>query len=73
MSDVHRLAGDRESAALVTLPLLFGKRGGSICSVAGAGHDTARRMALRGLAILARMDREKEQAGQAHWTPSLRA
>ena len=37
------------------------------------GHDTARRMALRGLAILARMDREKEQAGQAHWTPSLRA
>ena len=67
------LSGDRESAALVTLPLLFGKRGGSICSVAGAGHDTARRMALRGLAILARMDREKEQAGQAHWTPSLRA
>ena len=78
------LNGDRESAALVTLPLLFGKRGGSICSVAdnlvtgetfsaGAGHDTARRMALRGLAILARMDREKAQAGQAHWTPSLRA
>jgi hypothetical protein len=30
-------------------------------------------MALRGLAILARMDREKEQADQAHWTPSLRA
>ena len=28
------LNGDRESAALVTLPLLFGRRGGSICSVA---------------------------------------
>ena len=28
------LSGDRESAALVTLPLLFGRRGGSICSVA---------------------------------------
>ncbi len=78
------LNGDRESAALVTLPLLFGKRGGSICSVAdnlvtgekftaGAGHGTARQMALRGLAILARMDREKAQAGQANWTPSLRA
>ena len=77
------LNGDRESAALVTLPLLFGKRGGSICSVAdnlvtgekftaGAGHDSARQMALRGLAILASMDREKAQAGQAHWTPSLR-
>ena len=39
---------------------------------AGAGHDTARQMALRGLAILARMDREKAAAGQAHWTPSLR-
>ena len=77
------LSGDRESAALVTLPLLFGRRGGSICSVAdnlvtgetfsaGAGHDTARRMALRGLAILSRMDREKAEAGQMHWTPSLR-
>ena len=77
------LNGDRESAALVTLPLLFGKRGGSICSVAdnlvtgekfraGAGHDIAQRMALRGLAILAEMDHEKAQAGQTHWTPALR-
>ena len=78
------LNGDRESAAMVTLPLLFGRRGGSNCSAAdnlaargetftaGAGHDTARKMALRGLAILARMDREKAPAGQAHWTPSLR-
>ena len=77
------LSGDRESAALVTLPLLFGKRGGSICSVAdnmvtgekfraGAGHDTAQRVALHGLAILARMDRAKAAAGQRYWTPALR-
>lgn len=77
------LNGDRESAALVTLPLLFGRRGGSICSVAdnvvtgetfraGAGHDTAVRMALRGLAILAEMDRERERAGRRYWTPGLR-
>ena len=77
------LSGDRESAALVTLPLLFGKRGGSICSVgdnmvtgekfrAGAGHDTAQRVAQHGLAILARMDRAKADAGQRCWTPALR-
>ena len=78
------LNGDRESAALVTLPQLFGARGGSICSVAdnmitgerfeaGAGHDLAARMALRGLVILAEMDAEKRAAGQQHWTPNLRA
>ena len=78
------LNGDRESAALVTLPTLFGKRGGSICSVAdnivtgekftaGAGHDTAIRVALEGLAILHQMDSEKAQAGQDYWTPSLRS
>ncbi len=77
------LSGDRESAALVTLPLLFGKRGGSICSVAdnmvtgekfraGAGHDAAQQVALLGLAILARMDRAKADAGQRCWTPALR-
>ncbi len=77
------LNGDRESAALVTLPQLFGARGGSICSVAdnyvtgesfeaGAGHDMAGRMALRGLAILAQLDAEKSAAGQRYWTPNLR-
>ena len=72
-----------ESAAVVTLALLFGKRGGSICSVAdnlvtgekfeaGAGHNNAIRVGLQGLAILHEMDNEKQRAGQAYWTPSLR-
>ena len=53
------LAGDRESAAIVTLARLFGRRGGAICSVAdnistgapfetGAGHITAIDVALEG-------------------------
>ncbi|MCB0047738.1 MAG: nucleoside phosphorylase [Caldilineaceae bacterium] len=61
------LNGDRESAAAVFLPMLFGRRGGSVCSVAdnivtgqrfeaGAGHDWAIRIALEGLAILHAMD-----------------
>jgi len=77
------LNGDRESAALVTLPTLFGRRGGSICSVAdnivtgekftaGAGHNTAIRVALHGLAVLHQMDTEKARANQEFWTPSLR-
>ncbi len=77
------LNGDRESAAIVTLATLFGRRGGSICSVAdnivtgekfeaGAGHPSAIHVALRGLAILHELDEEKERAGQAFWTPSLR-
>jgi len=39
---------------------------------AGAGHNTAIRVALRGLAILYQMDTEKSKAGQEFWTPSLR-
>lgn len=77
------LNGDRESAAIVTLPQLFGARGGSICSVAdnmitgarfeaGAGHEVASQVALRGLAILAQLDAEKQAAGQRYWTPRLR-
>jgi uridine phosphorylase len=77
------LNGDRESAAVVTLAALFGKRGGSVCSVAdnivtgekfeaGAGHNHAIRVGLRGLAILHQMDEEKKRAGQDFWTPSLR-
>lgn len=77
------LNGDRESAAVVTLAMLFGKRGGSICSVAdnlvtgekfqaGAGHNNAIRVGLQGLAILHEMDIEKHRADQAYWTPSLR-
>ena len=77
------LNGDRASAAVVTLATLFGKRGGSICSVAdnivtgetftaGAGHDTAIRVALKGFSLLRQMDLEKQRTGQDFWTPSLR-
>lgn len=61
------LNGDRESAAIVTLALLFGKRGASVCSVAdnviagraftaGAGHDHGIEVALEGVIELARSD-----------------
>ena len=61
------LNGDRESAAIVTLAGLFGRRGGSICSVAdniitgekftaGAGHNVAIDIALEACAILHKMD-----------------
>lgn len=64
------LNGDRESAAIVTLSSLFGRRGGSICSVAdnlctgetfqaGSGHDFAIDIALEGCALLNRRDRSK--------------
>jgi len=77
------LNGDRESAAVVTLARLFGKRGGSICSVAdnlstgaeftsGAGHALAMDVALDGIAKLNRMDKERDAAGYPIWVPSLR-
>lgn len=61
------LNGDRESAAIVTLAQLFGKRGGSVCSVAdnviadrtfvaGAGHNFGIDIALEGIVELSRMD-----------------
>jgi uridine phosphorylase len=76
------LCGDRESAAIVTLAQLFGRRGGSICSVAdnistgetfraGAGHVTAIEVALEGLSLLYRMDRAAEAAGLPIWLPML--
>ncbi len=72
------LNGDRESAAIVTLPALFGKRGGSVCSVAdnviadrsfiaGAGHDAATDIALAGIVELARMDAETAARGSSRW------
>jgi uridine phosphorylase len=75
------LNGDRESAAVVTLAALFGRRGGSVCSVAdnviagrtfeaGAGHVAAIDVALRGLVHLARLDADKAAAGRAHWLPA---
>jgi uridine phosphorylase len=72
------LNGDRESAAIVTLSALFGKRGGSVCSVAdniitgetfqaGAGHDQAVRLVLEGSSILHQMDIQKLAAGKEYW------
>lgn len=76
------LNGDRESAAVVTLAALFGFRGGSVCSVAdnvltgasfvaGAGHAGAIDVALKGCAILERMDQRRRAAGKRHWLPSM--
>lgn len=75
------LNGDRESAAIITLSALFGRRGGSICSVsdnmctgerftAGIGHDLALRTALETCANLHRMDQEK--SGGAYWHAGLK-
>lgn len=74
------LNGDRESSAIITLSALFGRRGGSVCSVsdnmctgrrftAGIGHNYALDVVLEGCAILNQMDREK--AGRPHWHPAL--
>jgi uridine phosphorylase len=74
------LNGDRESAAIVTLASLFGRRGGSICSVAdnistgeefraGAGHAAVIDVALEGIALLHRMDRAATAAGLPMWLP----
>lgn len=76
------LNGEREAAAIVTLATLFGRRGGSICSVAdniatgaafvaGAGHAAAIAVALDGVARLDRMDRARVAAGADHWLPSM--
>lgn len=76
------LNGDRESSAVVTLSQLFGRRGGSICSVAdnivtgetfeaGAGHEAAIDIALEGLSVLHAMDNAKAATGSPYWTPSL--
>ncbi|MEV2213350.1 nucleoside phosphorylase [Streptomyces sp. NPDC050997] len=75
------LNGDRESAAVVTLAGLFGKRGGSVCSVAdnvianspfsaGAGHVAAIDVALRGVVHLARLDAATAASGNGHWVPA---
>lgn len=76
------LNGDRESAAIVTLARLFGRRGGSICSVAdnlstgepfnnGDGHTSAIGVALEGMVVLAEMDRQRQAAGAPIWLPRL--
>ncbi|MGO4689182.1 nucleoside phosphorylase [Glaciibacter sp. 2TAF33] len=76
------LNGDRESAAIVTLAQLFGKRGGSVCSVAdnvianrtftaGAGHNAGIDIALEGIVQLARMDAATESAQSERWIPAF--
>lgn len=76
------LNGDRESASIVTLSALFGRRGGSVCSVAdnlctgevfgaGKGHNFAIDIALEGCAILNEMDRQKEKKGKPNWYPGI--
>jgi uridine phosphorylase len=69
--DYWRQAGilgtDRESSAILTLCRLYGKRGGSVCSVgdnvvtgeahsSGSGHQDAIRVGLTALAMLAKLD-----------------
>jgi uridine phosphorylase len=76
------LNGDRESSAVITLATLFGRRGGSVCSVAdnistgtafeaGAGHHSAIDVGLRGIALLHRMDEARRAAGRNRWHPLL--
>jgi uridine phosphorylase len=78
----HILNGDRESAAVVTLATLFGRRGGSICSVAdnlstratfatGVGHRNAIEVALERVAVLHEVDRAAEKAGVPRRLPRL--
>ncbi|MFF5991191.1 nucleoside phosphorylase [Prauserella flavalba] len=75
------LNGDRESAAVVTLAALFGRRGGSVCSVAdnvlanrrfeaGAGHAASIDVALAALVHLARLDEQKAATAAEHWLPA---
>ena len=76
------LNGDRESAAVVTLSSLFGRRGGSVCSVAdnlctgekfcaGSGHNYAIDIVLEGCAILNQMDEQKKLKKKPYWYPLL--
>jgi uridine phosphorylase len=76
------LNGDREASAIVTMATLFGKRGGSVCSVAdniatgeafaaGAGHKAAIEVALEGVVLLDQMDKAAAKAGLPRWLPSV--
>lgn len=74
------LNGDRESSAILTLSALFGRRGGSICSVSdnictgkrfteGIGHNYALDIALEACALLHEMDQQKK--GKKYWSPLM--
>lgn len=72
---------ERETAAILTLPQLFGCRAGAVNTICNSsvtqkvgveqGIDDAIRVCLEGLVIIARRDRAKELAGQKYWTPAL--
>lgn len=73
---------DRETAAVLTLSSLFGKRGGSICSIgdnvitgqkfqAGAGHHQAIKVGLDAIGILHEMDAAKRKIGTRYWSPTV--
>ena len=74
------LNGDRESSAIITLASLFGRRGGSVCSVSdnmctglkfkeGVGHYSALEIVLEGCAVLHQMDLEK--GNRKYWHPEI--
>lgn len=76
------LCADRETAAALFLPQLFGRRGGSIVSIgdnvvgrepfqSGKGHENAITIGLKGIATLHRMDELKARHSKAYWYPSL--
>lgn len=82
--DYYNRAGvlywDRESAAVITLTGLFGRRGGAVCSVdnnlitnepftPGNGHDNATEIVFEGLAYLHQMDLEKAARNKQNWIP----
>lgn len=72
---------ERETAAILTLPELFGARAGAVNTICNSsitkkvgveqGVDDAITVCLEGLAIIARRDSLKEAAGEKYWTPSL--
>lgn len=70
---------DRETSTVLTLPLLFGKRGGSVCVVTNSSVTSERSAAedintaistiLKAVALLAQRDDEKQKHHQQVWTP----
>ena len=82
--DYYNRAGilytDRESAAIVTLCSLFGRRGGAVVSVdnnvftgegftAGDGQEHAIDIVFEGLANLCQLDEAKKAGGHEFWAP----
>ena len=76
------LCADRESAASIFLPQLFGRRGGSIVSIGdnvvnkeqfnpGKGHEKAIEIGLNSLAVLHEMDLAKEKWNKHYWNPKM--